>query len=241
MKVILFDIDGTLIHDGGAGKLAMIKAFQEIFGICHHFDTMAGKTDPGILKQAIQSHNIKEETNKIKHFKEYYLELLAKNIKKDLLGKKIYPGVRELLDQLNKYKNVKLGLLTGNLKTSAYIKLAYFDLEHYFNFGAFGDDSILRDDLLPYALKRCNDRTKLNSQDVVVIGDTPNDIRCARINGSKSIGVATGRYSTEELIQKGADFVLKDLTNTRHIISWVLNDKDYFLVHKLDIPEWIKK
>lgn len=225
MKVILFDIDGTMIHAGGAGKQGMIQAFDEVFGIYSNFDgiTMSGNTDPYILQQAIQNHKLKCEADEIERFKNRYFELLTENIKQDNPEKGVYPGVRKLLDQLHKHKNVKLGLLTGNWKKGAYTKLAYFGLDHYFNFGAFGDDSICRDDLLPYALERCNGCNQLTSKDVVVIGDTPSDIKCAKVQGSKAIGVATGRYSVEDLTKKGADLVLKDLTNTRQIIYWILN------------------
>lgn len=111
--------------------------------------------------------------------------------------------------------------MTGNWKTSAYTKLSHFGLDHYFDFGAFCDDSILRDDLLPYALQRCNSCNELTPKDIVIIGYTPSDIHCAQIQGSKAIGISTGRYSIEELAQKGADLVLKDLTNTHQIISWI--------------------
>ncbi len=235
MKVILFDIDGTLLYDGGAGKTAMIQAFQEIFGVYYSFSTMAGKTDPAILLEGIEGHNIKEEAHKKEYFKKYYFKLLAKNIKQDLPEKRIFPGVVELLNQLNKFKDIRIGLLTGNWKKSAYVKLTYFGLERYFGFGAFGDDSIFRNDLLPLALKRCDKCGELTARDAIIIGDTPSDIKCALAHGSRSIGVATGRYPAQELIQNGADLVLKDLTEAGRIISFILSKNDYCKVPDLRI------
>lgn len=222
MKIILFDIDKTLIHTK-SGRHGMNQAFEEVFGISDGFEgiIMAGKPDPSILLEALRKNNLQYDDNKIKLYKKCYFEFLAENIKHDLHEKAVLPGVRKLLDQLYKNKHVKIGLLTGNWKTGAYIKLTYFNLNHYFDFGAFGDDSINRDELLPFALKRCNSSKKHTAQDAIVIGDTPIDIRCAKVHCAKVIAVSTGRYSVDELSQEGADLVLKDLTDTSQIISWI--------------------
>jgi len=223
MKVILFDIDRTLVHDGNAGKIALIQSFRKMFGIDNDFGIMAGRTDSSILRDALYINNIKEEKSSIMDFKDCYHKMLAKNIKEDLPGKRIYSGINPLLEELNKNKDIKMGLLTGNWEKGAYIKLAHFGLEKYFGFGAFGDDALLRNDLLPYALKRCGGCTKPDSKDVIVIGDTPSDIECALAHDCRSLGVATGRFSTGELIQKGADLAVDDLAGTEDIITWLFS------------------
>jgi len=225
MIIILFDIDGTLLHIGGAGKMAMIQAFKDIYGVSYNFDgiVMAGKTDEEILKEAIHKVGFIGKNNQIEMFKKRYFQLLMRNIRRKFPGEKIYPGVKPLLDKLIKYKNVKLGIITGNWKISAFIKLKHFDLDRYFEFGAFADDAVSREDLLPFALKRCNIVKTINVKDVILIGDTPRDVNCAKTHGTISIGVATGSYTTEDLVAKGADLVIRDLNDTSSIISWIFS------------------
>ena len=224
MKVVLFDIDKTLVHDGNAGKMALITAFQKIFGIDHDFGIMAGKTDSSILKQALKANNIEENKSRIADFKKIYYSSLSYNIEKDLPGKRVYAGVNKLLKELGGNNNIKMGLLTGNWKEGAYTKLKYFGLGDYFSFGAFADDAISRNDLFPFAVKRCNDCTELDQKEFIIIGDTPKDIECAIVHGCRSLGVGTGRFSTQELIKNGADHAVDDLNETEVIVSWILNN-----------------
>jgi phosphoglycolate phosphatase len=227
MKPILFDIDGTLIHTGGAGRLAMIQAFEEIFGITNGFGgiSMAGKTDPLIMQMAFNKHNIEASEQQINRFKRRYFELLAEYIKKDLPQKQIYAGVVELLENLHSNKQIILGLLTGNWIEGARTKLSYFQLNDYFKFGAYGSDSIDRNKLLPIALARCGECAKHNikTEQVVVIGDTPHDIACAKVHGARALAVATGRHSVDVLKEKGADLAVQDLSDYRGIIRWIFD------------------
>jgi phosphoglycolate phosphatase-like HAD superfamily hydrolase len=154
---------------------------------------------------------------------EYYHKLLAEYIIKDLPGKKIFAGVNPLLEVLERNVKLKTGVLTGNWKKAAYIKLSHFRLDKYFGFGAFGDDAVIRNDLLQYALKRCNGCLDLDTKNVIIIGDTPSDMKCAVSNGCRSLGVATGRFSAQELVRSGADSAVEDLTNTEEITAWILN------------------
>jgi len=224
MKVILFDIDRTLVHDGGAGKKALFFSFKKVFGIDHDFGIMAGKTDSSILKQALKANNIEENKSRIADFKKFYYSVLLSNIEKDLPGKRVCIGANKLLKELGANNNIKMGLLTGNWKEGAYIKLGYFGLADYFSFGAFADDAIRRNDLFPFAVKRCNDCTKLDLKEFIIIGDTPKDIECAMVHGCRSLGVGTGRFSTQELIKNGADHAVDDLAETEEIASWILNN-----------------
>lgn len=225
MKIVLFDIDGTILHSGGAGRLAMIQTFNELFNIPNGFDgiSMAGKTDPLIIELALEKHNINAEDKEIEHFKNRYFELLSENISKDLPEKRIYPGVNELIKKLDGNPEIKLGLLTGNWERGAKIKLGHFDLNKYFSFGAYGSDSINRNDLLPIALKRCEEFNNIQPKNTVVIGDTPKDVECATVHGALSLAVATGSYSVQNLRDEGADWAVDNLTDHSKIIDWILN------------------
>ena len=159
-------------------------------------------------------------------FKDYYYKLFSQYVVRDLPGKKIFDGVNPLLEKLESNRSLKTGILTGNWKQAAYIKLAHFDLDKYFGFGAFGDDAVNRNDLLAYALKRCDGCRDLDPGNVIIIGDTPSDIKCAAVNGCRSLGVATGSFSARELISNGADYAVDDLRNTEEITEWILEDEN---------------
>ncbi|HDL18872.1 MAG TPA: HAD family hydrolase [Bacteroidetes bacterium] len=229
MKIVLFDIDGTLLHSGGAGKNAMMQTFEELFRIKNGFAgiSMAGKTDPLIIKTAFENHSINPTADIVDQFKKRYFELLAENIKLNYAKKKIYPGVSDLLDALAEHPEIIMGLLTGNWQEGARIKLSYFNFDRYFSFGAFGSDSIDRNELLPIALKRCeiDNRNGWKNRDVVVIGDTPNDVQCAKVHNALALAVATGTYSVDDLYRSGADLALDDLSDVESIKNWILKKK----------------
>lgn len=229
MKIVLFDIDGTLLHSGGAGKNAMVQTFEELFHIKDGFNgiSMAGKTDPLIIRTAFEKHGITPAPDIVEKFKKRYFELLGKNIKLSYARKKIYPGVSELLAELDIHPEIKMGLLTGNWREGARIKLSYFNFYRYFSFGAFGSDSIDRNELLPIALKRCDicNGNGLTEKDVVVIGDTPNDVQCAKVHGALSLAVATGTYSVADLYNSGADLALENLSDVQRITNWIIEGK----------------
>ena len=227
MKVVLFDIDGTILHSGGAGRLAMIQAFEEMFGISNGFDgiSMAGNTDPLIIKMALEKHDIENVEEKIDQFKLKYFVLLSENIKRNLPEKRIYPGVEIILEEMLEHSDIILGLLTGNWNEGAKIKLGHFDLYKYFPFGAFGSDAFDRNDLLPIALDRCSlcKNIGITAKDVIVIGDTPNDVKCAKVHGARALGVATGSFSKVFLKEVGADLAVQNLSDYKYILNWILN------------------
>ena len=131
----------------------------------------------------------------------------------------VKPGVNELLYHLNGAKGFHLGLLTGNIKKGARIKLSAFDLNGYFPFGAFGDDNEDRNELLPIAVEKFRKMTNMNISfsDCVVIGDTPKDVHCSRPFGATAIAVSTGPYSYDSLLETGADYVLGDLSSAKEL------------------------
>jgi phosphoglycolate phosphatase len=224
--LILFDIDGTLVLTGGAGGRAMSFAFQEIFGVRDALNgiAMAGRTDPWILADALTAHHIASEPKALVRFRESYLRHLTIELDKPGARKGLMPGVRELLDVLHRRDDVYVALLTGNYEEGARIKLEYFDLWRYFPCGAFGDDAPQRDGLVSKALERiaASGGPSFSAADAVVIGDTPLGVACAAFCGARSIAVATGSHSIEQLRAAGADIVFQDLSNTHEVVAAIL-------------------
>jgi phosphoglycolate phosphatase-like HAD superfamily hydrolase len=218
-KLILFDIDGTLIDPGGIGRKSVTRAFYEVFSIEDAFSgiKMAGKTDIQIIKEALALYGLPSGDGVIPNILSHYVNTLKKKINPDTM--RIKPGVKELLTHLSGVKGVHLGLLTGNIKKGARIKLGAFDLNGYFPFGAFGDDHENRNELLPIAIEKFRKMSNvdISFSDCVVIGDTPKDVQCSRPFGATSIAVSTGPYSYESLLKTGADYVLKDLSHAMEL------------------------
>jgi len=222
MKLILFDIDGTLISAGGAGTRSLNMAFREIFSIDNAFKSigMAGKTDVQIIKEGLAAYNLESKNGIILEVIDSYMKHLNFEMNND--KKHVKPGIKAALEMLkNEYGHYQLGLLTGNLERGARIKLEMFDLNQYFPSGAFGSDDEDRNRLLPIAVKRFNEYTgcEIAFRDCVVVGDTPRDVHCAKPYGASCIGVATGPYPANELVKAGADIVFENLTDTDAFMS----------------------
>jgi len=213
-KLILFDIDGTLITAGGAGTRAMNFAFRELFGIEEAFRDipMAGKTDIQIMKEGLKTHGLPYQDGNVVRMTEKYIDFLKVEINNP--QKRLKQGVQETLDMM-KGMDMTIGLLTGNLREGAWIKLGACGIEHYFIDGAFGSDHEDRDRLLPVALEKFSARGfDFSPENCVVIGDTPRDVQCAKVHGARCIAVATGPYSREELCRTEADTVVDSLSET---------------------------
>jgi phosphoglycolate phosphatase-like HAD superfamily hydrolase len=201
----------------------MTLAFEEVFAVANAFQgmPMAGRTDAWILNDAAAAHGISQDSPDLARFREAYLRHLAIELEKPGVARKgLMPGVRELLDALAPRDDVYLALLTGNYEAGARLKLEYFDLWRYFPCGAFGDEAPHRNVLVPKALTRvatCGGPS-FAAADTVVIGDTPLDVGCAAFAGARSLAVATGSHSVDELHAAGADVVLKDLADTDEVL-----------------------
>jgi phosphoglycolate phosphatase len=201
----------------------MSLAFDEVFAIANAFQgiPMAGRTDAWILNDAAAVHAIPPDSPDLARFRAAYLRHLAIELEKPGVARKgLMPGVRELLDALTQRDDVYLALLTGNYEAGARLKLEYFDLWKYFPCGAFGDDAPHRNVLVPKALTRveaCGGPV-FAAADAIVIGDTPLDVGCAAHVGARSLAVATGSHSVEELRAAGADVVLQDLGDTDQVL-----------------------
>ena len=201
----------------------MSLAFEEVFSIANAFQgvPMAGRTDAWILCDAAAAHGIPGDSPGLARFRQAYVRHLAIELEKPGAARKgLMPGVRELLDALAPRDDVYLALLTGNYEAGARLKLEYFDLWRYFPCGAFGDDAPHRNVLVPKALTRVEacGGPMFTPRNAVVIGDTPLDVGCAAHVGARSLAVATGSHSVEELRAAGADDVLENLGDTGEVL-----------------------
>jgi phosphoglycolate phosphatase-like HAD superfamily hydrolase len=247
MKLLLFDVDGTLVLTGGAAVRAMNDAFHEVFGVAGAFEhvPMPGRTDGAILADAftraipqsqiladaLSAAGVRPADGEIARYKAAYFRRFEEEIHSPVpvdpvrptrhRFKGVLPGVRELLDALHARPDVFLGLLTGNYEQGARIKLEYFDLWRYFRCGAYGDDSLDRHALVPVAVARSREAgcPPVDPEDVVIIGDTPLDVACAREAGVSCLSVATGGYGADALRTAGADSVFESLEDTDAVVD----------------------
>ena len=234
-KLVLFDIDGTLVLTGGAGIRAMNRACEELVG---HPEALAnipvaGRTDRIILSDVVKAAGHSLDDGLLEQLRDSYILHLREEIERpgrtqnfESLGarggiKAVMPGIRELLVALDERDDVFLGLLTGNFEAGARIKLEHFDLWHYFRCGAFGDDSADRNDLVPFAVKRAQERgaPRVASEHILVVGDTPHDIACARAVAAVPVAVATGGFTADQLREHGAEIVFQDLSRTEEFLE----------------------
>jgi phosphoglycolate phosphatase-like HAD superfamily hydrolase len=223
VKVLLFDIDGTLVLTGGAGMRAMTRAYHELFGVTDALSgvPLAGRTDAWILSQVALAHGFGSRASDLQRFRDTYLDYLPVELQKDHPRKMVMPGVRPLLDVLTTRADVHVALLTGNYERGARAKLEYFDLWRYFRGGAFGDEALDRNSLVDQALlsiAACGGPAA-SAAETIIIGDTPLDVACAASSGARSIAVATGSYSPAALQAAGADVVFDDLSETADVLS----------------------
>lgn len=223
-KLLLFDIDGTLIGSGGAGTRSLNLAFEELFAIPDGFAgiSMAGKTDIQILREGCALHGIRTDNGVLPSILSSYVRHLRREILRGGLHAK--PGVANILEALSDRADCHVGLLTGNIEEGAMIKLDAAGLLRYFRGGAFGSDHEDRNFLLPIAVRKFEALLgeRLPYGRCVVIGDTPRDVACAKPYGALSVAVATGPFTHAELLMTGADLVLNDLAQTEMFINYLL-------------------
>ena len=225
-RILLFDIDGTLLLSGRAGYRALNRAFEELFKVARGFDDIpvAGMTDATILTAALARAGVAADPETRARFHTRYCELFADEIHFPGPRKGLMPGVAALLETLSRQDEVRCGLVTGNFATPAQIKLEHFAIWGFFHFGAYGDDAPVRDDLVPIAVERARRAgvTVAAAHDVVVIGDTPLDVQCATAAGARSVAVATGSYDEAALRETGAHAVLADFSDTAAVVDLLL-------------------
>ena len=219
--VVLWDIDGTLIRSGGAGKTAMESALRSAFGVRDIYDTVAysGRTDVAIARDLLAAHDRPTTEDSQLLLRETYLRELPVHLAAST--GEVLPGIPELLNRLHGRSDVVQGLLTGNVRDGARIKLGHFGLWDYFAIGGFGDRYTDRADVAREALASAEAHSgkKLDPGDIWVVGDTPHDVSCGRAIGANVLAVATGWHSLAELEACGADATLADLSDVKQVLG----------------------
>jgi len=217
IRLILFDIDGTLVRTADAGRRALSRAFEELFAVTNALDgvPLAGRTDSWIVADVAAKRNLRLDVHTVERLRSAYLRCLPAELDEPGLRKGVMPGVRPLLQTLSTREDAYVALLTGNFEEGARIKLEYFDLWRYFRCGAFGDNAPERNGLLPRALARVRacGGPAVDPGAVVIVGDTPLDVAVAVAGGARSVAVTTGNYDVATLSASGADVVLNDLSD----------------------------
>ena len=222
MKILFFDIDGTLIDSGGAGRMAMESALLAEFGVATTNPGVpyAGRTDAAIIGDLLRAHELEVSASNIQRFLECYLGHLPSCLIQRQ-GQTL-PGVRPLLEALQGRSDVLLGLLTGNVEAGASNKLSHFGLDHYFQCGGFADNLVERNDVARAARARAErhlGRPIDESITLWVIGDTPHDVTCGRAIGARVLAVATGTHSESQLQFAEPDHVMRDLTDLDRLLE----------------------
>ena len=212
-KLLLWDIDGTILHTGKAGETALGHAMQKLHGVNRGLQGLeiAGRTDRWIVEQLLARDGFPRGEREIARFLDAYVEQLAEELPRRQGG--LHPGILGILEEAHRRPDLVQGLLTGNIEKGARLKLSRYGVNHYFEFGAFADDSAIRNELGPHAKRRARDRhgEEFPPERIYIIGDTPHDVACARAIGAKAIAVATGSFSRKQLEACGADAVFTDL------------------------------
>ncbi len=220
-RLILFDIDGTLLTSGGAGEKALRLALQDRFGRDDDLAQIeiAGRTDSGIARSILEKNGVAATSEAIAAFLDGYLHRLEGLL--PVTPGRLLPGILELLEKLRARPHVALALLTGNLSRGAELKLTHYGVWDFFEFGAFADDHHDRNQLGPFARARATERhgVEFPPAGIFVIGDTPHDIDCGRAFGAKTVAIATGNFTREQLAGHQPDFLFDDLSNTDAVIA----------------------
>ncbi len=228
-RLVLFDIDGTILWSDGAGRSAIRRALVDELGIVKAFERIPfdGKTDRQIVREILEAadHPEPESAAHIEAVCDRYLGLLSDELSARRAHMRVFPGVRELLDDLEERDGVVVGLLTGNLEQGAHLKLGAAGFEpDRFTVGAFGSDAAHRPDLPAIAVRRTQERHGWtpDGRQVVIIGDTPADMTCGNGIGARAVGVATGSFSVEALQEAGADAVFETLESVGEVVEAIL-------------------
>ena len=220
MKLLLFDIDQTLINTGGAGLRALDRACRKLFGLESAMQGISphGKTDPAIVREIfrVKLGSPDPDNKEIDSIIDGYTSFLKDEVRTSPTYR-VLPGITTLLDEMSRRNDVMLGLATGNIELGARIKLERGELNPYFAFGGFGSDSENRTELVRRAAEKAADKNgrPIAPSDTFVIGDTPLDIDAGNRCGFKTVGVATGSYSVEQLLAAGATLAVSDLAEGR--------------------------
>jgi phosphoglycolate phosphatase-like HAD superfamily hydrolase len=227
MKLVCFDIDGTLIWTHGAGRRAIHRALLEVLGTAGPIESFRfdGRTDGEIVRRLAEAAGLRAGEEVVARVLERYVANLRSELAVPGHVTDVYPGVRDLLTALEAHDDCALGLLTGNVVDGARLKLESAGLEFgRFRVGAFGSDHHDRTELPAVAQRRAREvlGVDVRGADLVIVGDTPADMSCGRGVGARAIGAATASYSVEQLLDAGAHAAFPDLSDTSAVVESVL-------------------
>jgi phosphoglycolate phosphatase-like HAD superfamily hydrolase len=230
VKLVLFDLDGTLLWTDGAGRRAIHRALVDVLGTPGPIEGFRfdGRTDGEIVQRLAEGAGIPPTDALLARVLGRYVACLREEIAKPTQRTTVYPGVRELLDALEPRADCLLGLLTGNVSEGAALKLASGGLAiERFRLGAFGSDSAHRPDLPAVAQRRAKEQLGLDlrGHDIVIVGDTPADVTCGNGIGARAIGVATGSFTVAQLMEAGAYAAFPDLSKTDEVMKAVFGTR----------------
>lgn len=218
--LLLWDIDGTLISSGGAGLRALQHALRSVFGLDGSLADIefAGRTDTWIMREVFRKFGLPATPENFARFFDGYVSALPTEMVNPHAC--VLPGVPDILKAAADHGEIAQGLLTGNMRRGAQVKLAHHGLWEHFAFGAFGDDSEFRNELGPHAVRRAAERHGIpfSAANVWIIGDTPHDIACGKIIGARTLAVATGGYTLDELRAHTPTVVVENLADTTAVL-----------------------
>jgi phosphoglycolate phosphatase len=224
-SLILWDIDGTLVSMDRAGERALLLAIKELYqrdlGLELPID-LRGRTDTSIARDLLAYLGIPGNPEEEARLRQAYLSHMPRTMPAG--NARILAGIQDALDAIRAHPEIHQALLTGNLKEGAKLKLSFMGLWDYFEFGAFADDSHLRDELGPFALARAKEKLGIAfaPERVWIIGDTPHDIACGKAIGAKTIAVATGAFTVEQLSALNPTHTFKDLWDTQALLDVII-------------------
>ncbi len=224
-SLLLWDIDGTLVCTDRAGERSLLILIKELYGrdLGEKLPvTLQGRTDKSIARDILKFLDVPVTEVEENRIRDAYIALLPKTLP---AGKsKLHPGIREALDAVHAHPEIHQGLLTGNHEAGAKLKLGHLGIWDYFEFGAYADDSAIRDELGPFALARAKKKLGIDfpPERVFIIGDTPHDVACGKAIGAKTIAVATGSFSVAELAACNPTHTFADFSDTAALLKVVL-------------------
>ena len=219
-RLLLFDIDGTLVSTGGAGVRALKLVIEKRYGVQDdlHDVEIAGRTDSGIAASILKKYGVNGADENVSDFLDEYVCFLGQTI--STTDGNILPGMSEILNRMKAKPDRVLGLLTGNVKRGAELKLQHYGLWDFFEVGAFADDHHDRNQLGGFARARAQEKHghDFDAAQIDVIGDTGHDVTCGKAFGARTVAIATGSWSREQLAAHKPDFLFDDLANVGEVV-----------------------